>query len=310
MILGLDIGGTKMAVLLGTEDGRVLWRKQFVTAPKRGFKPVYQEIVATAEEALRAVPDAASEPVECIGVSIGGPMDSVTGVIKSPPNLPHWDNIPLKQMLSEKFSLPVYVEHDGNAGALAEWLFGAGKGYKNLAFITMGTGFGAGLILDGRLFRGPGNTAGEVGHIRIAEDGPRCFGKAGSLEGYGSGTGMALLARSMFPKRYNEYTTVQEVYRDFKKDVPEAAEVFQLAGKYVGRGLAIMADMINPECIILGGLGMRIGDAINGPMLEAFNAEALKEAADVCSIVPAKLGESIGDIATIAAALYQRKHDS
>ncbi|HLP16777.1 MAG TPA: ROK family protein [Bacteroidota bacterium] len=303
MILGLDIGGTKTAVLLGTEDGQVQWRKQFATGPSRGFRIVYDEIVAAAAEAIRT---AGERQVECIGVSIGGPMDSLTGVIKSPPNLPHWDNIPLKQMLQEKFSLPVYVEHDGNAGALAEWYFGAGKGFSNIVFITMGTGFGAGFILDGRLYRGTSNTAGEVGHIRIAEDGPKCFGKAGSLEGYGSGTGMALLARTMFPKRYDEFTTVQDVYRDFKNNSAEAAEVFTLAGKYVGRGLAIIADMINPECIILGGLGMRIGDAINGPMLEAFNAEALKESASVCSIVPAKLGETIGDIAAISAALYQQ----
>jgi glucokinase len=241
-------------------------------------------------------------------VSIGGPMDSVTGVIKSPPHLPHWDNIPLKDMLATEFSLPVYVEHDGNAGALAEWYFGAGRGFHNIVFITMGTGFGAGMILDGRLFRGTSNTAGEIGHIRIAEDGPRCFGKAGSLEGYGSGTGMALLAHAMYPLRYNDTVTVQDIYGDFLNNSDEAAAVFQTAGLYVGRGLAILADMINPQCIILGGLGMRIGDAIFEPLLSAFNEEALTESAEVCRIVPAQLGESIGDIATLSAAMYQSTH--
>jgi len=302
MILGLDIGGTKSAVVLGTASGEILWRKQFATAPLRGFLPVYSELVATAKEALAS----RTEPVECIGVSIGGPMDSLTGVIKSPPNLPHWDDIPLKRKLEEEFSLPVYVEHDGNAGALAEWYFGAGKGCTNLVFITMGTGFGAGLILDGRLYRGTSNTAGEIGHIRIAEDGPKCFGKAGSLEGYGSGTGIAILAQQMYPVRYRNNVTVKDLYDDFLDNSEEAAAVFQKAGKYIGRGLALIADMINPECIVLGGLGMRIGDAIVEPILTAFNQEALKESAGVCRIVPAQLGESIGDIAALSAALYQR----
>ncbi len=376
MILGLDIGGTKTAVVLGTRTGEILWRRQFSTAPLRGFMPVYDELIATANEALLAaskyvqgagsaaepapaaakrstaytpgmenikrdgaasdgshaaeaalpnIPmrddsafayvDAArltalAEPVECIGVSIGGPMDSITGVIKSPPNLPHWDDIPLKAKLAAEFSLPVYVEHDGNAGALAEWYFGAGKGYSNIVFITMGTGFGAGLILDGRLYRGASNTAGEIGHIRIAEDGPKCFGKAGSLEGYGSGTGMAMLAHGMYPLRYSNNITVQDLYADYTNDSEEAAAVFNTAGKYVGRGLALLADMVNPECIILGGLGMRIGDAIVPPLLAAFNEEALKESAEVCRIVPAQLGESIGDIAALSAAIYQSAQSS
>ncbi len=427
MILGLDIGGTKSAVVLGTSAGEILWRRQFATAPARGFQPVYDDLIKTAKEALHAasmympgaaaaglpeepkakpksvaytpgmqliakntatrkmtgfsdasidgartsdaagdsrsagsaksahVPDisgitrstgiakggrgtgaaygarldaaapanvparddgafayvntvrlkALGEPVECIGVSIGGPMDSISGVIKSPPNLPHWDNVPLKDMLGAEFSLPVYVEHDGNAGALAEWYFGAGKGYRNLVFITMGTGFGAGLIMEGTLYRGSSNTAGEIGHIRIAEDGPACFGKAGSLEGYGSGTGMALLAQTMYPVRYTNNVTVQDIYADFINNSEEAAAVFHTAGKYVGRGLAMIADMINPECIILGGLGMRIGDAIFEPLLAAFNQEALKESAEACRIVPAQLGESIGDIAALSAAIYQ-----
>jgi glucokinase len=372
MILGLDIGGTKTAVVLGTRSGEIVWRKQFVTAPLRGFEPVYEDLLRTAKEALltaasylpgvrSAAPAAAppvsrstaytpgmkfikrdapaadgarqgeqpaqakqevrddtlrafvaierlaalAEPVECIGVSIGGPMDSLSGVIKSPPNLPHWDNIHLKEMLTAEFSLPVYVEHDGNTGALAEWYFGAGRGYSNLVFITMGTGFGAGLILDGKLYRGSSNTAGEIGHIRIAEDGPTCFGKAGSLEGYGSGTGMAMLAQRMYPVRYKNNITVQDLYSDYLNDSDEAAAVFHTAGKYVGRGLAIIADMVNPECIILGGLGMRIGDAIVPPLLAAFNEEALKESAEICRIVPAQLGESIGDIAALSAAIYQ-----
>ncbi|MCK5573652.1 MAG: ROK family protein, partial [Bacteroidetes bacterium] len=176
VIVGLDVGGTKTASLCGSMSGEILWKTEALTGAQRGFKPVFDQIVALAEEALSM----ASGNAVALSVSIGGPLDVLRGVINSPPNLPGWENVPLKTLLMEKFALPVFVEHDGNAGALAEFFFGAGKGFKNIVFLTMGTGFGAGLILDGRLYRGTTDVAGEIGHIRIAEDGPDCYGKTGS----------------------------------------------------------------------------------------------------------------------------------
>jgi len=301
VILGLDIGGTKTAVILGTRRGEIHWRKQFATAPRRGFQAVLEELTTTMREGMGQSPD----PVEAISVSIGGPLDVLRGVIKSPPNLPGWDNIPLKHLLKDRFSLPVYVEHDGNAGALVEFYFGAGRGCRNLVFITMGTGFGAGLILDGRLYRGTNDTAGEIGHIRIAEDGPLCYGKAGSLEGFGSGTGIAKLAHIMFPALWSESTTVAELYSSYNDGSQEARRVFERAALYIGRGFAILADLLNPERIILGGIGMRIGDAFLQTAQRVFREEALPQTAEVCRIVPAQLGEAIGDVASLCAALDQ-----
>jgi glucokinase len=303
LILGLDIGGTKTAVILGSQRGEIIWRKQFPTRPERGFKLVFAELTTNIATALRS----ASGTVATISVSIGGPMDVLKGIIKSPPNLPGWTNIPLKKLLAERFSLPVFIEHDGNAGALAEFYFGAGKGFRNIVFITMGTGFGAGLILNGQLYRGTSDTAGEIGHIRIAEDGPLCYGKAGSLEGYGSGTGIARLARMMYPAIWGEPATVIEVYNAYKNDSTEARAVFERAGFYLGRGLAILADTLNPERIILGGIGMRLGDALLTPAKHVFYDEALPQTAEVCEIVPAQLGETIGDIAALCAAFDQGK---
>jgi glucokinase len=301
MILGLDIGGTKSAVLLGTVRAEVQWRTQFATAPERGFRPVFEALVRAAEEGLQH----SAGRVEAISVSIGGPLDPLKGVVKSPPNLPGWDDVPLKQLLKEKFSLPVFVEHDGNAGALAEFYFGAGKGFRNIVFLTMGTGFGAGLILDGRLYRGTTQTAGEIGHIRVAEDGPLAFGKKGSLEGFGSGTGMAKLARTMFPAKWKESATVVDVYAAWKEGSLEARQVFERAGTYLGRGFAMLADLLNPERIILGGIGMRIGDAFLPTAERVFREEALPQAVGACKIVPAALGERIGDVASLCAALDQ-----
>lgn len=303
LILGLDIGGTKTAVVLGSQHGEILWRKQFSTRPERGFKIVFAELTTNLATALRS----AQKTVAAISVSIGGPLEVLKGIIKSPPNLPGWTNVPLKKLLAERFTLPVYVEHDGNAGALAEFYFGAGRNFRNIIFITMGTGFGAGLILDGRLYRGTSDTAGEIGHIRIAEDGPLCYGKAGSLEGYGSGTGIAKLAHKMYPAIWSESTTVIEVHNAYKNNSAEARAVFDRAGFYLGRGLAVLADTLNPERIILGGIGMRLGDALLVPARRIFHEEALPQAAEVCEIVPAQLGEAIGDIASLCAAFDQGK---
>jgi glucokinase len=301
VIIGLDIGGTKTAVIVGTERGEILSRLQFATAPERGFEKVFGELSATITQAISNAP----KPVRAISVSVGGPLDILKGVIQSPPNLPGWNNIPLKDLLRKRFSFPVYVEHDGNAGALAEFYFGAGRGYRNIVFLTMGTGLGAGLILDGRVYRGTTDTAGELGHIRIAEDGPLCYGKSGSLEGYGSGTGMAKLARLMFPSLWNDSATVSDVYSALKKGSSEAQQVFEKAGFYLGRGFAMIADLINPERIILGGLGIRIGDAFLPSAERVFRQEALPQSSAACSIVPAQLGEAIGDVASLCAALDQ-----
>jgi glucokinase len=300
-ILGFDVGGTKTGVLIGTTQGEIRARRSFFTRPERGFQPVFDQIVETADEVLKE----ARSAVLAISVSIGGPLDVLNGIIKSPPNLPGWQDIPLKQLLERRFQLPVYVEHDGNAGALSEFFFGAGRGFKNIIFITMGTGFGAGLILDGRLYRGTSDVAGEAGHIRVAEDGPLCYGKAGSLEGYGSGTGIARLAQMMYPKRWGPETTARELHDAWHAGSPEARAVFARAALYLGRGLAILADILNPQRIILGGLGMRAQEALIKPAMRVFAEEALSEAQRVCEIVPAQLGESIGDIAAICAALDQ-----
>jgi len=300
-ILGFDVGGTKIGVVFGTTKGEIVARKTFPTHPERGFQPVFDDMIDTAEEVM----DQTRSQIAAVSVSIGGPLDILNGIVKSPPNLPGWTDIPLKQLLARHFQLPVYVEHDGNAGALAEFHFGAGRGFKNIIFITMGTGFGGGLILDGRLYRGTSDVAGEIGHIRVAEDGPLCYGKAGSLEGFGSGAGIARLAQMMYPNHWGPAATALEIHEAWHRGSPEARAVFDRASLYLGRGLAILADILNPQRIILGGLGIRVREALIEPARRIFAEEALAEARRVCEIVPAELGESIGDIAALCAALDQ-----
>ena len=300
VLIGCDIGGTKTAVVRGTPDGEIHWKHQFQTGAARGFERTYGELTRTIEQALHAEGPA----VRAISVSIGGPLDVLRGVIKGPPNLPGWDDIPLKSMLAERFGLPVYVEHDGNAGALAEYFFGAGRGARNLIFLTLGTGLGAGLILNGALYRGTTDTAGEIGHIRAAEDGPASYGKRGSFEGFASGGGIARLAEEMFPGLWSDPSTLV-LHEAARKGSAEARQVFGRAALYLGRALALLVDLLNPERIILGGLGMRLREVLVNPALEVAGHEALPLAMAACSVIPAELGEAIGDFASLCAAIDQ-----
>ena len=299
-IIGLDIGGTKTAVVCGTPRGEILWRKQFATKPERGFERTFDDLRRAIEEAL--VQKTCSP--RALSVSIGGPLDVLAGVIQGPPNLPGWEAIPLKAMLAERFGLPVYVEHDGNAGALAEHYFGAGRGVRNLIFLTLGTGLGAGLILNGTLYRGTTDTAGEIGHIRAAEDGPSSYGKRGSFEGFASGGGISRLAAEMFPGQWAD-PSVPALHEALLAGSAEAGEVFARAALYLGRALALLVDLLNPERIILGGLGMRLKEALVDPALGIARGEALPVAMAACKVVPAELGEAIGDYAALSAALDQ-----
>lgn len=305
-ILGLDIGGTKTAVVHGDRSGRIHDRVEFATRPARGFEATFDELCHHIDTIRSRAPTHAASASH-ISVSIGGPLDITRGIIYSPPNLPDWDAIPLKQLLSQRFDLPVYIQHDGNAGALAEWYFGAARGARNVIFLTMGTGFGGGLILDGQLYRGTNDLAGEVGHLRIAGDGPLAYGKAGSWEGFCSGAGIAKLATRMFPQRWPEpHTSARLLVVLAQADDTDAQAVFHEAGRRLGQGLALLVDILNPELIVIGSLGVRLGELVLAPAREALRKEALPRAVQVCRVVPAALGEQLGDVAALCAALEAR----
>lgn len=303
MILGFDIGGTKTACVLGTREGAILRREEIPTGAARGFDPVIADLYRLGERVRAGAPGG----ITAVSASIGGPLDVRRGIILSPPNLPGWDAIPLKDLLAARFGVPAYIEHDGNAGALAEWKFGAARGKRNIIFLTMGTGFGGGFIFDGRLYRGTSDVAGEVGHLRIAEDGPECYGKRGSLEGFASGTGIALLAHRMYPGRWDASVTVRDLAAQHRSGSTEARAVFDAAAVSFGRGLALLIDALNPECIVLGGLGMRLQDVLVAPALRVAEQESLPRAWAACTVVPAQLGESIGDLAALCAAIDQEQ---
>lgn len=327
-LVGLDIGGSKCAAVLGglRADGslQVLGKRTYATAAYPGPQLMLgrlQEAVSQllSEHRLQARNCAA------VGVSCGGPLDSQRGVILSPPNLPGWDAVEIVRVLSERFGVPVGLQNDANACALAEWKFGAGRGTRNMIFLTFGTGMGAGLILDGRLYTGTNDNAGEVGHLRMAPAGPVGYGKAGSFEGFCSGGGIAQLARAKaiewleqgkavsFCTGREDLTGINahRVAEAARRGDPLAREIFAICGAYLGRGLAVLVDIINPECIVIGSIFVRAADLLIPTLEKALAAEALPLARQVCRVVPAAFDEELGDLAalSVAASLVARPGD-
>lgn len=256
--------------------------------------------------------------ISSIGISCGGPLNSKEGIIKRPPNLPLWDEIPICKILYNRFNIPVRLQNDANACALAEWKYGAGIGYENMLFLTFGTGLGAGLILDGRLYTGTNDMAGEIGHISLAEFGPSGYGKEGSFEGFCSGSGLAQIGYTMglaahqngnTPIYFDPLTapagiTAKSIADAAAKGDITAVNVHKFCGKKLGEGLSILIDILNPQLIIIGSIFERSEDLIRESMQEAIDCKALKLSREVCKVVPARLKESLGDYAAITVATH------
>ena len=239
------------------------------------------------------------------------------GIIQAPPNLATWINVPIKLILEKQFGVPCRIENDANAGAVAEHRYGAGRGCRNMVFLTMGTGLGAGIIVEGCLYRGTNDMAGEIGHVRLTRTGPIGNRKRGSAEGWASGGGMAQVAKravaeahkhgirtmlSKFVER-NDSITARDVYQAAKQGDSAAKEIITSTGERLGEALAILVDILNPQRIVIGGLAMRMGEMLMRPAREAMKREALALSAQSCEIVPAELGERIGDAAALCVAM-------
>jgi glucokinase len=317
--LGFDIGGTKCAVILGELHGdgaTVLERAVFATDKNGGPGPVLARL---ADEARRlcGARGVALEAVRGIGISCGGPLDRARGVILSPPNLPGWDDVPIVAHFERTLGIPTRLENDANACALAEHRWGAGRGCRHMIFLTFGTGMGAGLILNGELYAGANDLAGEVGHVRLAEDGPVGYGKAGSFEGFCSGGGIAEAARAAVRRGIAvsfapEGTDLAEINALVVAEAAArgdvvAQEIFTTAARYLGRGLAMLIDVFNPERIILGGIFGRCRELLWPIAKSVIEQEALPAGVRACQILPAALGESIGDHAALFVASTARK---
>ena len=314
--IGVDIGGTKTAVVLSSHPPAMLARTEFSTLPQEGPERAIELIKRSIHQLIQDAGIDRSR-LGSIGVSCGGPLDQAAGIIQAPPNLSTWVDVPITAILEKEFGIECHMENDANAGAVAEHRFGAGQGTRHMVFLTMGTGLGAGVICDGRMLSGARGQAGEIGHVRLTPSGPVGYNKAGSVEGWASGGGMAQVAAEEVAAaiRRNEPTLLAEKFkRDgvlTAKDVADAfqhgdalaARMIESTGSRLGEALAILVDLFNPERIVIGGLAMRLGQSLLEPARRVMEREALPASAKMCQIVPAALGEAIGDVAAICVAM-------
>lgn len=315
--LGYDIGGTKCAVSIADVDADRVGITDKVKFPTQGT--AYEVLDRMAAEALALIEKNGLKPKDIVraGISCGGPLDSARGVILSPPNLPGWDEIPATEYLAGRTGIETRLQNDANACAVAEWKFGAGRGAKNMVFLTFGTGLGAGLILDGKLYSGASDMAGEVGHVRLAPEGPLGYGKHGSVEGFCSGGGLANTGRMEIEAALGRGEDPLLWLRAGKDPANVTAKLIALladegdemcrgiysrCGERLGMLLAFLADIINPEIVVIGSIFLRCEHLLRPSMERVLEREALPHAAKAMKVVPAGLGESIGDYAAVSVA--------
>jgi len=315
LIVAVDIGGTQARAALVNPDGRIVARRITATQAEEGVQAALQRIMAIVWEVLGDIP---KERILGLGVAAPGPLDPWRGVIYNPPNLPGWDKLPLRELWEKEFGLPVYVGNDANLAALGEHRYGAGQGIRHLAYLTISTGIGGGVIVDGRLLLGAAGLASEVGHMTVEARGPRCkCGNIGCLEVLAAGPaiareGVAALRQGRSPGIKalvgNDLASVTG------KVVVEAAlagdavarEILQRAAFYIGVGIVNLVHLFNPNLVILGGgIAIGAGEALLAPVREVVFQRAMPAFCQNLSIVPAALGDDAGLLGAAALVLSQ-----
>ena len=290
-LAGVNVGGTTTSVVLGLPDGTILERRAWPTQTRDG-EALFAEIVA-------AIADIAPH-ASVVGVAIGGPMDARTGTVISPPHLPGMHGFPLGARLRDAFTCLVVVHHDAAACALAEVRWGAERGVNGLAYLTCGTGFGAGVVIDGRARYGSRGYSPEIGHVRYRDDGPDVFGKPGSFESYGAASALPKIARLHDPS-YDATSGAEVAERAARGDVIAQAAILDNANA-VGSACALLADLLVLDVIVLGSLATYLGAPWIARVHETFAREALPHHAASCTLRAPSL-PNVQDLSGLAAAL-------
>lgn len=317
-VLGVDIGGTKLATVLATRGGEILHKVRLPTDAERGPEFGVARLISMLRQNLDET-GVDPEDIIGIGVACGSPMDAERGIILGPPNLQSWNPVPIKEILEAELALYTQLENDANAGALAEWLFGAGRGKRNVVYMTMGTGIGGGLILDGRLYRGANGNAGEVGHMRVVrQGGPMCgCGKRGCLEAFCSGPAIARRTKEALQRLPQggaataclalacelEAVTAEHLFAAARQGDALAQQLVDETAHYLGVGLANIIQALNPEVIVLGTIATEQGDFFLDRVRRVVCEETWPQMSQVVEILPSPLGKTVGDLGAISIIL-------
>ncbi len=303
LVLGLDIGGTKLAAGVVDPAGRALSFVVVPSRPEEGPRAGMDRLFALGARAV-AQSTVDWSRIGAIGIGCGGPLDPGAGMLLDPPHLPGWRDVPVTSWAEAEFGRPAMLDNDGTAGAAGEHRFGAGVGSRHLAYLTLSTGVGGGLVMDGRLYRGAAGNGGELGHVTVDRSGRPCrgCGRRGCLEAYASGTAIA--------ERYREAggdpsATAADVQVAAAAGEPRATAVWQSTVDALVCGLTSIVNLLEPEVLVLGGGVTRAGDHLLGPVRAGVHAAAMGPASRAVRIVRAALGDRVGVVGAAAIA-YER----
>lgn len=304
--IGIDVGGTNVKIAFVDDNGSILYSNSVPTRAEMGYEYTISNIKQAIYDLLKET-KLSTKDIKGIGFGFPGQVDYKAGIVRNAPNIPGWVDVPIAKLIEDEFHIPARVDNDVRCAALGELNFGAGKGCENLICITVGTGIGSGLIINGKLVRGASNAAGEIGHIKLQmHDGPICgCGDTGCLEAFASGPSIVAMAEDYI--RGGKSTKFREmangnpitpyiVCEAAKAGDPVAKRIFTRTGEYIGIGLASVVNLLNPEKIIIGGGVADAGEILLSPLKETLKKRAMEIAGETVEVVPAQLGNTAGVI--------------
>lgn len=312
--LVIDLGGTKIASAI-LSNNTIIARDYLLTLAYEGVSQVISRLIMSLEQLLKEAGLRLSQ-IESICIASAGIIDMNKGIVTVSPNLPDWYNVPIRSKIKEHFGIDTYLINDASAAALGEYTLGAGRNSSNIIYITVSTGIGGGVIINGELYLGASGGAGEIGHMSIKENGPLCYcGNRGCLETLASGTAIAREALKLMRKGREtslssmtenkiENITAKEVSIAAQQGDTLAKKVVLEAATYLGIGMANVVNIFNPDMIIIGGSVSKTGELLFGPVRQQVLKRAFRLPAQAVSIVPSKLGDDAG---LIGAALFARQ---
>ena len=304
--IGIDVGGTNVKLALVNENGQIVYSNSVPTRAEMGYEFTVNNIKQAIYELLKETKLEAKD-IQGIGFGFPGQVDYKAGIVRNAPNIPGWVEVPIAKLIEDEFNIPTRVDNDVRCAALGELNYGAGKGCENMVCITVGTGIGSGLIINGKLVRGASNAAGEIGHIKLQmHEGPICgCGDTGCFEAFASGPSIVAMAEEYIKggksTKFREMAngtaiTPFIVCEAAKAGDPVAQRIFTIMGEYLGIGLSSVVNLLNPEKIIIGGGVADAGEILMRPLVDTLRKRAMKIAGSAVEVVPAQLGNTAGVI--------------
>ena len=316
LLIGVDIGGTNVRMGVVTPEGRVLEKVEYLTDTSRGGLALFQELISHLKDLIRK-DFKPSHTLIGIGIGVAGIIDIKKGILRYSPNLPDLNGVELRDFLKEKISAPIVIENDANAFTLGEGWMGAARGSQHYCGITLGTGVGGGMVVEGKILHGTEGMAGEVGHMVINPEGLLCScGGKGCLEVYASGTGIRRMALEAIEKGKGkgilqwsggnpQKITSEKVFEAAQSGDLTAKEIFVRMGGYLGLGLVDLIHLFNPEKIVIGGKVSRAWDYFIGNTMETVQERSMKGPRERVQIVQALCGDDAGILGAAYSVLIE-----